>query len=28
MESADGYLMPTRKGQKPPDLSFFGRATQ
>jgi hypothetical protein len=28
MESADGYLMPTRKGQKPPDLSFFGHATQ
>jgi hypothetical protein len=28
MESADGYLMPTRKGQKAPDLSFFGHATR
>jgi hypothetical protein len=26
MESADGYLMPTRKGQAPPDLSFFNSA--
>jgi hypothetical protein len=24
MESADGILMPTRKGQPAPDLSFFG----
>ena len=23
MESADGFLMPTRKGQAPPDLTFF-----
>ena len=28
MESADGYLMPTRKGQRPPDLSFFGHTTR
>ncbi len=26
MLSGDGYLMPTRKGQAPPDLSFFGQA--
>jgi hypothetical protein len=24
--SADGYLMPTRKGQKPPDLRYFSQA--
>jgi hypothetical protein len=23
MLSADGYLMPTKKGQQPPDLRFF-----
>ena len=23
MLSADGYLMPTRKGQSPPDLRYF-----
>jgi hypothetical protein len=26
MLSADGYLMPVRKGQKPPDLRHFGQA--
>jgi len=26
MESADGLLMPTRKGQPSPDLSFFPSA--
>ncbi len=26
MMSADGHLMPTRKGQEPPDLSFFSKA--
>jgi len=26
MLSADGLLMPTRKGQQPPDLSFFNKA--
>jgi hypothetical protein len=26
MLSADGLLMPTKKGQKPPDLRFFGAA--
>ncbi len=25
MLSGEGYLMPTRKGQKPPDLKYFGR---
>jgi hypothetical protein len=25
MVSADGYLMPVRKGQAPPDLRYFGR---
>jgi hypothetical protein len=25
MLSADGYLMPVRKGQKPPDLKYFGK---
>jgi hypothetical protein len=24
--SADGYLMPGRKGQRPPDLRYFGQA--
>jgi hypothetical protein len=24
--SADGYLMPARKGQPPPDLHYFGQA--
>ena len=23
--SADGYLMPTRKDQKPPDLRYFNQ---
>jgi hypothetical protein len=23
MVSADGLLMPTKKGQKPPDLKYF-----
>ena len=23
--SADGYLMPTKKGQPPPDLRYFSR---
>ena len=23
LQSADGYLMPARKGQAPPDLSYF-----
>jgi hypothetical protein len=23
MVSADGFLMPTAKGQKPPDLKYF-----
>ena len=27
MLSADGYLMPTRKGQTPPDLKYF-KSTQ
>jgi hypothetical protein len=26
MLSADGYLMPVKKGQKPPDLRYFGQA--
>ncbi len=26
--SGDGYLMPTRKGQAPPDLRFFKRSSQ
>jgi hypothetical protein len=25
MISADGYLMPTKKGQQPPDLKYFGK---
>ena len=25
MLSADGYLMPVKKGQKPPDLKYFGK---
>jgi hypothetical protein len=25
MVSADGYLMPTKKDQPPPDLKFFSR---
>jgi hypothetical protein len=25
MISADGYLMPTKRGQQPPDLRYFGR---
>ena len=24
--SADGLLMPAKKGQKPPDLKYFGQA--
>jgi hypothetical protein len=24
--SADGYLMPGRKGQQPPDLRYFNQA--
>jgi hypothetical protein len=28
MLSADGYLMPVKKGQKPPDLRHFGQATK
>ena len=28
MLSADGYLMPAKKGQKPPDLRYFNRAKQ
>ena len=24
--SEDGYLMPVKKGQKPPDLRYFGQA--
>jgi hypothetical protein len=26
--SADGYLMPARKGQRPPDLRYFGQSQQ
>ena len=26
MLSADGYLMPAKKGQAPPDLRYFGQA--
>jgi hypothetical protein len=26
--SADGYLMPARKGQRPPDLRYFGQSKQ
>ena len=26
MLSADGYLMPVKKGQKPPDLRYFNQA--
>ena len=26
--SADGYLMPAKKGQKPPDLRYFNQATK
>ena len=25
MISADGYLMPTKRGQQPPDVRYFGR---
>jgi len=25
---ADGYLMPARKGQRPPDLRYFGQSQQ
>jgi hypothetical protein len=25
MLSGDGFLMPTRKGQSPPDLRYFSR---
>jgi hypothetical protein len=28
MLSADGYLMPVKKGQKPPDLRYFGQVKQ
>jgi hypothetical protein len=28
MMSADGYLMPTKTGQPPPDLRYFGKAKQ
>ena len=28
MISADGYLMPARKGQRPPDLRYFGQSQQ
>ncbi|HEY2230364.1 MAG TPA: hypothetical protein VGI22_22005 [Xanthobacteraceae bacterium] len=28
MLSADGYLMPVKKGQKPPDLRYFNQATK
>jgi len=28
MLSADGYLMPVKKGQKPPDLKYFGQAAK
>jgi hypothetical protein len=28
MLSGDGYLMPTRKGQAPPDLKYFKRSTK
>ena len=28
MLSADGLLMPVKKGQKPPDLRYFGQATR
>ena len=27
MLSADGYLMPAKKGQQPPDLRYFNQAT-
>jgi hypothetical protein len=26
--SGDGYLMPARKGQRPPDLRYFGQSQQ
>ena len=26
MMSADGYLMPAKKGQKPPDLRYFDQS--
>jgi hypothetical protein len=26
MMSADGYLMPAKKGQAPPDLRYFNQA--
>jgi len=28
MLSADGYLMPVKKGQKPPDLRYFKEANK
>jgi hypothetical protein len=28
MLSADGYLMPAKKGQQPPDLRYFNQAKQ
>jgi hypothetical protein len=28
MLSADGYLMPTRKNQSPPDLRYFKQAKE
>ena len=28
MLSGDGYLMPTKKGQQPPDLKYFTRASK
>jgi hypothetical protein len=28
MLSADGYLMPVKKGQKPPDLRYFGQVVK
>jgi hypothetical protein len=26
--SADGYLMPSRKGQEPPDARYFKQSTE
>jgi hypothetical protein len=28
MVSSDGYLMPVRKGQRPPDLRYFKRSSK
>ena len=28
MISADGYLMPAKKGQKPPDMRYFNRPSK